>query len=200
MWRRVSGRGLLVLLFLLVATPGAALAAPPGPKIQGQSIRVGHLRVQVLSPTLLRLEYAADDSFEDRPTFNAVERHPRRTWFTASTGNGELRVRTSAVTLRYRLDSGPVTPANTTLLTNAGVARPAFGSPARDDALGGWYRGMDFYEGQAGPVEQLKPHPGMLNRGGWHLLDDRRTAVHLRQCETPAHIGGVGRGPGVGDS
>ncbi|MBG0568362.1 DUF5110 domain-containing protein [Actinoplanes sp. NEAU-A11] len=177
MWTRVSGRGLLVLLLLLFATPGAALAAPPAPRIHGQTVRAGHLRVQVLSPTLLRLEYAADDSFEDRPTFNAVARHPRRTWFTASTGNGELRVRTSAVTLRYRLDSGPVTPVNTTLRTSAGTAHPAFGSPARDDTLGGWYRGMDFYEGQAGPVDQLTLHPGMLNRGGWYLLDDTNTAI-----------------------
>jgi hypothetical protein len=54
---------------------------------------------------------------------------------------------------------------------------PAFGSPARDDSLGGWYRGLDYYAGQAGPVDQLTLHPGMLNRGGWYLLDDTGTAV-----------------------
>ncbi|GIE91312.1 TIM-barrel domain-containing protein [Actinoplanes regularis] len=173
--------GLLTLLPLLALTPGAALAAPRPPQVHGQSVRAGHLRVQVLSSTLLRLEYAADDSFEDQPTLNAVDRAPGRTRFTASTRGGELRVTTGSVTLRYRLASGPVTPVNTTLELRVGgrqtSVHPAFGSPARDDALGGWYRGLDYYAGQAGPVDQLTLHPGMLNRGGWYLLDDTGTAL-----------------------
>ena len=172
---------LVVFLLALAGTPGTALAAARPPKVHGQSVTAGHLRVQVLSPSLLRLEYAADDSFEDRPTFNAVDRDPGRTWFTATTRGGELRVRTSAVTLHYKLDSGPVTAANTTLDLRVGgqptSVHPAFGSPARDDSLGGWYRGLDYYDGQAGPVDQITLNPGMLNRGGWYLLDDTKTAL-----------------------
>ena len=179
MSKRVSV--LLAVLLGLVATPGAALAAPPPAAVHGQTVQAGHLRVQVLSPTLLRLEYAADDKFEDRATFNAVDRSPGRTWFRAGTSGGELHVRTSAVALSYRLGSGPVTAANTTLeLTVAGrrtAVHPEFGSPQRDDSLGGWYRGLDYYAGQAGPVDQLTLHPGMLNRSGWYLLDDTATAV-----------------------
>ena len=188
MSRRVGGRALsvriaavLTILLALAVIPGTALAAPRAPEIHGQTVQAGHLRVQVLSATLLRLEYAADDAFEDRPTFNAVDRDPGPTWFTAATVDGELRIRTSAVTLHYRLSSGPVTAANTTLdLRIAGAktsVHPVFGSPARDDVLGGWYRGLDYYSGQAGPVDQLTLHPGMLNRGGWYLLDDTTTAV-----------------------
>jgi Glycosyl hydrolases family 31 TIM-barrel domain/Glycosyl hydrolase family 31 C-terminal domain/Domain of unknown function (DUF5110)/Starch binding domain/NPCBM-associated, NEW3 domain of alpha-galactosidase/Bacterial Ig-like domain len=185
---RIGGRtfsarvaALFAILLAFAVTPGTALAAPRAPQIHGQSVQAGHIRVQVLSSTLLRLEYSADDSFEDRPTFNAVDRSPGRTWFTAGTGSGELRIRTSAVTLHYKLDSGPVTAVNTTLdLEVAGrptSVHPSFGSPPRDDALGGWYRGLDYYAGQAGPVDQLTLHPGMLNRGGWYLLDDTNTAV-----------------------
>nr|BFE70434.1 hypothetical protein GCM10020092_037350 [Actinoplanes digitatis] len=187
--------GLFSVLLLLTAAPGAALAAPPAPDVHGQTVRAGHLRVQVLTPTLLRLEYAQDDAFENRPTFNAVDRAPGRTWFAASTRGGELRVRTSAVTLRYRLGSGPVTPANTTLELRVGgratSVHPEFGSPARDDTLGGWYRGLDYYAGQASPAEQIKLHPGMLNRGGWHLLDDTATAVRDGDwvAARPAHAG-----------
>ena len=186
----------LTFLLGLVAIPGAALGAPLPAQIQGQSVRVEHLRVQVLSPTLLRLEYAANDSFEDRATFNAVDRSPSPTWFRAATQNGELRVDTGAVTLHYRLGSGPVTAANTTLdLTVAGKrtsVHPAFGTPARDDSLGGWYRGLDYYAGQAGPVDQLTLHPGMLNRGGWYLLDDTATALRTGDdwlTPRPAHTG-----------
>jgi hypothetical protein len=170
----------LVFLLALVTTPGTALAAARPPDVRGQTVRAGHLRVQVLSPTLVRLEYAADDHFEDRPTFNAVDRTPGRTWFRATTSRDELVVRTSAVTLHYRLGSGPVTAVNTTLdLLVAGrptSVHPAFGAqPA--DTLGGWYRGLDYYAGQAGPVDQLTLHPGLLDRSGWYLLDDTKTAV-----------------------
>ncbi|WP_239164107.1 TIM-barrel domain-containing protein [Actinoplanes palleronii] len=171
---------LLAVLLTLAGTPGTALAAPRPPDVRGQSVRVGHLRVQVLSPTLLRLEYAADDDFEDRPTFNAVDRAPGHTPFRATTGRGELQVRTSAVTLHYQLDSGPVTAANTTLdLTVGGrrtSVRPAFGAQP-GETLGGWYRGLDYYAGQAGPVDQLSLHPGLLDKQGWYLLDDTATAV-----------------------
>ena len=169
---------LMAVVLSLFVAPSAASAAP---RIAGQSVQAGHLRVQVLSPTLLRVEYAADDRFENRPTFNAVDRAPGRTWFRATSRNGEFRVETSAVTLHYKLDSGPVTAANTTLdLTVAGhrtAVHPSFGTPNRPDALGGWYRGLDYYAGQAGPVDQLILHPGMLNRSGWYLLDDTATAV-----------------------
>ena len=180
--RSLTGRVGVALAFLLVlgATPGAALAGPRPADVHGQNVRAGHLRVEVLSPTLLRLEYAADDHFEDRPTFNAVDRTPGRTSFRATTSRDELVVRTSAVTLHYRLGSGPVTAANTTLdLTIAGrptSVHPAFGAqPA--NVLGGWYRGLDYYAGQAGPVDQLTLHPGLLDKDGWYLLDDTTTAV-----------------------
>ncbi|WP_433294665.1 TIM-barrel domain-containing protein [Actinoplanes sp. CA-030573] len=194
MVKRVAA--LLAVLFGLVVTPGAALAAPPPCRVQGQTVQAGHLRVQVLSPTLLRLEYAASDSFEDRPTFNAVDRTPGRTWYRASTTGGELRVETGAVTLHYRLDSGAVSAANTTLDLTVGGRRvsvhPEFGSPARADSLGGWYRGLDYYAGQAGPVDQLTLHPGMLNRSGWYLLDDTATALRTGDdwlTPRPAHVG-----------
>ncbi|GAA3346331.1 hypothetical protein GCM10020358_56910 [Amorphoplanes nipponensis] len=199
MSRHVGGArlaGLLAFLLLLTATPGAALAAARPPQVDGQAVRAGHLRVQVLSPTLLRLEYAADDTFEDRPTFNAVDRDPGRTRFTARTRGGELRISTGALTLRYRVDSGPVSAANTTLELRVGNSltsvHPAFGSPARDDALGGWYRGLDYYAGQAGPPDQIDLHPGMLNRGGWYLLDDTATAVRTAGgwvAARPPHAG-----------
>jgi hypothetical protein len=199
---RVSGRNLvarvatgLVVVLAVGGAPAAATAAPGRPSVHGQTVRDGDLRVQVLSPTLLRLEYAADGAFEDRPTLNAVDRDPGRTWFSARRVRGELQVRTRKALLRYREGSGPISAANTTLELTVGGrtvrVHPEFGSPARDDSLGGWYRGLDYYAGQAGPVDQLKLHPGMLNRGGWYLLDDTKTAVQTGGwvAPRPAHDG-----------
>ncbi len=191
--RRV-GVGLAFLL-ALGATPGTALAAPRPADVHGQTVRAGHLRVEVLSPTLVRLEYAADDHFEDRPTFNAVDRAPGHTAFRATQSGSDLVVRTSAVTLHYKLGSGPVTADNTTLdLTIAGrrtSVHPAFGAQP-GNVLGGWYRGLDYYAGQAGPVDQLSLHPGLLDKDGWYLLDDTKTAVRTADNwvgARPAHTG-----------
>jgi hypothetical protein len=173
--------GVLALAGTSVAAAPASVASAAHPQVRGASVIDGNLRVEVLTPTLLRLEYAADGQFEDRATFNAVARDLTPPAFTVDSSGGELRVRTSNITLRYREGSGPVTAANTTLELMLGGRRvsvhPQFGSPTRPDALGGWYRGLDYYPGQAGPVDQITLHPGMLNRGGWYLLDDTRTAL-----------------------
>jgi hypothetical protein len=58
--------GPLVVLLILVMAPGSALATASPIEVHGQTVRSGHLRVQVLTSTLLRLEYAADDRLEDR--------------------------------------------------------------------------------------------------------------------------------------
>jgi hypothetical protein len=141
----------------------------------------GPVRVEVLSPTLLRLEYAADGVFEDRPTLNAVARQASPPPFTARSVDGRLQVRTAKLLLSYQEGSGPFGPSNTSLTLGLGgkdtVVHPAFGNPDRSDGLGGWYRGLDYYPAQAGPVDQLKLHDGMLHRGGWYLLDDSDTAV-----------------------
>lgn len=156
-------------------------AAAATPSVDGSSVVDGNLRVQVLSPTLLRLEYAAAGGFEDRPTLNAVARGITPPPFTAKVVNGELVVRTSRVVFEYKEGSGPISATNTSLEYDEGghhaVARPEFGSPARTDSLGGWQRGLDFYPGQAGPIDQVTLHEGMLNRSGWYLLDDTKTAV-----------------------
>src|SRR5258706_7408713 len=101
--RRLAGRmaAPVALLLLLVLTPGTALAASGPVQVSGQTVPSGHLRVQVLSSTMLRLEYAAGDGFDDRPNFNAVHRSPGRIWFTARASNREPHVRTGDVTLHY---------------------------------------------------------------------------------------------------
>jgi hypothetical protein len=201
--RRARRSAFVVALLMLVGAPASSALAIAGtattaerPAVHGASVVAGNLRVQVVTSTLLRLEYAEDGDFEDRPTLNAVNRNPARTAFAVTERNGELQVRTRDVVLRYREGSGPITPANTALELSVGGRRasvhPQFGSPERADALGGWYRGLDYYPGQAGPVDQIALHPGMLNRGGWYLLDDTGTAVRTDQdwvAARPARTG-----------
>lgn len=185
----------MVLAPLATTWPAAAHDAPALAR-HGGAVTDGPVRIEVITPTLLRLEYAADGAFQDAPTFNAVARDTAPPPYSVRRSGGELLVTTGKVRLHYLEGSGPFGPDNTTLdLTVGGTLRqvhPAFGSPAHPDALGGWYRGLDYYSGQAGPIDRLTLHPGLLDRSGWYLLDDTTTALRTPGgwvAPRPAHQG-----------
>jgi hypothetical protein len=169
--------------------PTAATAAEPGPA----EIRDGPARFEVISPTLIRLEYAADGSFEDRPTLTVPARGFRPPPFQTRVHKGVREIRTSSVVLRYRLGTGSFSPRNLRLKietpTTTRRVRPGFPAPPPSPSsapapavvppnpdpdpspvtagnLGGWYRGLD---GQSGPVPL---HDGLLSTDGWYVLDD----------------------------
>ena len=105
---------------LAVATQQTASAATAASAAR-HAVVSGDARFEVLSPTLIRTEYAGDAKFLDAATFNAVGRDsfaPAR--FTSKTAGGWLTIRTDAATLRYRVGSGPFTSKNLTLTENGG--------------------------------------------------------------------------------
>lgn len=91
----------------------------------------GNARFQVLTPTLVRLEYAGDSVFADGMTLNAVNRSFTPPAYTTTvTSDGYREIRTSALTLRYKQNSGPFTASNlsVTIGATATTARPVFPS------------------------------------------------------------------------
>jgi glycosyl hydrolase family 31/uncharacterized protein DUF5110 len=164
-------------------------------------VRDGNARFEVLSPSLIRVEYAADGRFQDRPTMTAVNRRLRTTHFTTRIVRGRRVIRTARLTLRYRLGSGAFRPGNLEILVRVGgrlvAAHPRFkgppgppppppNPPARTQAppnadpnpaprtkgnLGGWARGLDDQEGPI-PLQD-----GVLSRDGWYLIDDSRSVI-----------------------
>jgi hypothetical protein len=108
----------------LAGLPSTASAAPA-------TVVDGNARFQVLSPTLIRMEYAGDGVFEDRLTFNVVNRdQPPPPYTTGVSADGYREIRTDSLLLRYRRGSGPFSPTNTSVqLAVAGqsvTARPLF--------------------------------------------------------------------------
>ncbi|MGH3645895.1 MAG: TIM-barrel domain-containing protein [Micromonosporaceae bacterium] len=97
-------------------------AAAAGPVVDGKA------RFTVESPTLIRLEYAGDGAFEDRRTFNAVNRAMPEPAFTTSVEGGFRVIRTDKLTLRYRQDSGAFTASNLSVDLTAGT-RPVTAHP-----------------------------------------------------------------------
>ncbi|HEY1358510.1 MAG TPA: TIM-barrel domain-containing protein [Thermoleophilaceae bacterium] len=198
---------------LLVALAAALWAAPAA---AATPVRDGGARFEVISPTLIRLEYASDGRFENRPSMTAVGSRSRRVRLRVRRRAGILSIRTSRLSLRYRRGSGPFTPTNVTVSLRLGKrtvsVHPSFpGAPgptagppslevspytvAQDPGyqapstgnLGGWYRALDL---SAGPVHL---HDGLLSRDGWYLLDDTHTALLQSAApgyaSRPAHAG-----------
>ena len=124
----------------------------------------GNCRVTVLTPNLLRLEYAPDGCFEDRASQMAFYRDFPSCAFTQETRDGILTVQTEALRLRYRLGE---TFAEDTLSVKL-LTEPAsswhFGEDFED--LGGTAKTLDNVDGRF-PVGR-----GVCARNGFSVLDD----------------------------
>ncbi len=107
-----------------VATSPVNLSTPvdmaDGTAHQSAVVRSGDARIEVLSPTLLRLEYSPTAHFENAPTVNVIDRQMPVPHYTATVSGGWLTVRTTRATLRYRVGSGPFRADNTTLQLSVG--------------------------------------------------------------------------------
>jgi hypothetical protein len=120
-------------LVLAAAVAAAGLSAAPAMAAAPAASNVvvdGHARFEVLTPTLIRLEYAGDDRFSDGATFNVPARNLPVPAFTTDVAGGFLEIHTASLTLRYQQNSGPFTRANTSVqLTGTSVtATPEFPS------------------------------------------------------------------------
>ncbi len=129
--RTRTARALRLTCVVAVAAATVTVATPATAAPRGQTVTAGNARFQVLSPTVIRTEYAGDGRFTDAATFNAVGRTGfTPTPYTSTVSGGVLTIRTSATTLTYRLDSGPFDGGNLEVRTTAG-ATPVLAAPWR---------------------------------------------------------------------
>ena len=125
----VVGTTVLGLLGL-AALPATAVTAAAR-----TAVRSGHARFEVLSPTLIRTEYAADGHFTDAATFNVIGRDASPpTPFTTRVADGWLTIDTGALTLRYRVGSGAFTADNLTVRLKPPAGRGRRRALGRPDA------------------------------------------------------------------
>jgi len=202
--------GALVLAGSLTATAaGASSGGAPraAESSAAHAVIDGAARFEVITPRLIRVEYALGGAWEDRPTFNVINRDIAPPPFTVTNEFGILTIKTSQLTLHYVDDSGPFTPVN--LSIDVGVdgatttAHPVWGVgvPPRTTSphnLGGWYRelaflGLNNYSTQVGgAVDKMPLNDGLLSSDGWYLLDDSDTAILQADGQAvprPAHLG-----------
>jgi Glycosyl hydrolases family 31 TIM-barrel domain/Glycosyl hydrolase family 31 C-terminal domain/Domain of unknown function (DUF5110) len=171
------------LLLAASAAAGQQLTATPAPAqptqveaarpvaAPGAVVREGNARFTVLTPRLIRMEWAADGRFEDRPSLVFLDRRLPVPKHTVTHKDGWLVLRTDSLTLRYRA-SGRFTPADLEVRIRLD-GRDVRWHPGEPDTanLRGTTRTLD---GARGPVPL---EPGLLSRAGWVVVDDSRRPV-----------------------
>ena len=134
----------------------------------------GNARFTVLTPEMIRMEWAADGKFEDHASFVFINRRMPVPKFDATEikGNAQaLTIKTKALTLHYAPSgNGEFTPENLSIdLTVDGKQVTWHPGMTDSENLQGTTRTLDGARGSKTrePIEQ-----GLVSRSGWALVDD----------------------------
>ena len=136
-------------------------------------IRMGRARFTVLTDRMLRMEWARDSFFEDRPTLAVVNRKMPQIPFSSTTDGKQLTIKTKRFTLKYLDDRNSFSRANLKVSFTLG-GRKVLWYPGKKDPsnLMGTTRTLDEVRGSA-----KKLGDGLISRNGWAMVDDSRSAV-----------------------
>src|SRR3954469_2328872 len=111
-------RVIAAAFLILAATPVTAGA---------KSITDGKARFEVITPSLIRLQYAADGKFDNNRTQTTSGRLRSSARFRTRVRGGRRVIRTSRLTLRWRRGSGPFSASNLTAVIERRGVHPALG-------------------------------------------------------------------------
>ncbi len=136
-------------------------------------VEISKARFTVLTDRMVRMEWAADGVFEDRPTLAVVNRRMPKVPFSLKKTGKRLTLATARLTLRYLDDGRPFSAANlnVTFVLNGRAVR---WHPGKADArnLKGTCRTLDKVRGA-----RTKLGEGLISRSGWAVFDDSRSVV-----------------------
>ncbi|OOG50265.1 TIM-barrel domain-containing protein [Rhodanobacter sp. C01] len=161
------------------------------------TIVAGHARFEFLTPSLVRMEYVPSGDFIDAPTAVVLKRDWPAVHAQSTHKGGWLVASTDAVTLRYKLDSGPFAATNLEVSWHDATHGTQTWHPGQPDPqnLGGLTYSLDNiskanlpsgHMDLESPVDDLIPgidvhldeaKPGLLSRSGYAFIDDSRTPV-----------------------
>lgn len=89
----------------------SAISFGDAPASIGSTVTAGHARFTILTPRLIRAEYALDSVFDDRATFTIVNRALPVPSFNVSRSSDTLTITTEALILTYKDSPPPPPPA-----------------------------------------------------------------------------------------
>lgn len=165
---------ILTLLFICLSI-NTAWAQDLNPVAHPDAVvRSGKARFTVLTPEMIRIQYSDRSLFEDRATFAIVNRRLPVPAFTAVEKDGYLEIKTSALTLKYKIGGvidGRKPSAEVLNISMQLNGRPVLWYPGKDDAMNlkGTTRTLD---GQIGDNKRQELENGLLSRAGWSIIDE----------------------------
>lgn len=149
-------------------------------------------RFTILTPHMVRLEYADDGVFEDRATLAVLNRNLPTPQFTVRRSRSGVTIKTSALTIRYRGNGKGFSSRNLTISLRLGGKRVTWRYGQKNiHNLGGTVRTLDgaigdeFWQwkqneqGQWAPDRKVKIDlgQGFISKSGWSVVDDSGSLV-----------------------
>ena len=166
-------RQTISILSLLTFIPTTLIARNSFETVPG-GILSGNVRIRLLSPTLVRMEYSPSRAFADSQTAVVLNRDWTPPKVVAREDSGWILLTSEGMTVRYRPGSGPFTRDGLSVEWKAGGLTGKW-APGDSDSrnLGGISSSLDGARRGKLP----KQLPGILSRSGYFLLDDSRTPL-----------------------
>ena len=133
-------------------------------------VRAPNVRFTVLTSRLIRMEYSAQEDFEDRPSQVFWHREQPVPSFTLARSRSQIEILTQHLHLRYRAHPKGFTADSLSIELIGAGALWHYGD--RDPHhLHGTARTLDRADG---PVRLA---PGLMSRSGWAVIDDSTTCI-----------------------
>ena len=173
----LAGLGLFAVSPLFAQSPAVGVTDAPSqasPVAEAAAVvRAGHARFTVLTPELIRMEWAADDRFEDHASFVFLNRRLPVPQFKKELSGHAVTIDTSKLHLIYRPtseDAGFSSADLTITLQLNGKAVTWRPGTHPTGNLQGTTRTLDSAQGAVNLAEPIGE--GLISRDGWVLVND----------------------------
>ena len=159
----------------LLALLGNCAYAQDNPVAKPEAVvLVGNARFTVLTPELIRMEYAANAQFEDKASLVFINRDLPVPAFTKKINGQSVSIKTEKISLKYTADGNVFNAKNLTVEILGNNKTKTLWFPGKKDSLNlkGTMRTLDGNNGWEG---EKKLEQGLISRSGWALVDDSKT-------------------------
>ena len=140
-----------------------------------------YTRFTVLTPQTVRMEWDSTGIFNDYASFVVINRDLPVPDFTKSVVNGWLVIKTRAIEIRYKENSGRFSPANLSVryLRDDQHAFTWVPGTVQKENLKGTTRTLDGMEGDSSiyTKSHLQLEDGLLSKDGWYFMDDSKSLL-----------------------
>lgn len=159
-------KSLLLLIGAFIVQLAFAATSQQNPLVWGNN------RMTIVTPTLLRLEYARNGKFIDAPTLFASERNnklPSDQFTIKDLGQDCYEITTSALRIWFKHDGYPFSTSNLAVYYKRDGKEQKFTNRfILKNNLGGPVETLDRV------THEIPMNDGILSRDGWYMIDDAR--------------------------